>query len=179
MFLGENFLFVENPKTGSTSMQNALLAAGLGETILNKHEYITTSVDRQYRRRWRMVCVRNPWDRMVSAFHHCNRSAEPEKWGGLFEQWVLGDKWELTPGIDFKRTPQSLWYWKTNAIIRFENMAEDFPAQMHKMGHHNVTLPHDNKAKIRNGYRHYYTEKTREVVRDRFLPDILKYGYNF
>lgn len=177
MLLGERFVFVENPKTASTSIQNAL--SEHGETVLSKHDNLMS-----YRiapnRRWRVWCVRNPYDRIVSGYHHHTRS--PKKAGRAypsFDQWVLGDPWITGPGTDFKRTSQMFWGHKCNLVLRFENLEEDFHNACVKIGLPKIDLPILNATKSRGSYREYFTSRSQRAVEDRFRWEIETYGYEF
>lgn len=179
MFLGDRFVFVENPKTASTSIQNALRAAELGLTIGNKHDNYNRYHEQKYARRYRAVTVRNPWDRMVSGwFHNIGSARKTEKPYDDFATWLTGEAWQIAPGFDFKRTPQCFWTWKTNVLLRFETLEEDISRFGALIGA-DLTLPHDNATRDRLPYQHYYTEKTKRIIEDRFWPDIQKYGYEF
>ena len=179
MLIGERFVFVENPKTGSTSVNNALFSVSAAQRVLKKHENFSAGAERQYNRRYRVVAVRNPWDRMVSGYLFNNRGKHKQgREIPQFEEWLQGDKWQIAPGIDFKRTPQCFWTWKMNTIFRFERISEDFEEFCQTVGI-KATLPHDNASKDRQPYTHYYTEKTKRIVEDRFWPDIIEYNYKF
>lgn len=178
MVIGDNFLLVENPKTASTSLKNCLLAAGIGKTIMRKHATITEDNFPQINRNRRIVFVRNPWDRMVSGYKHVTRPAfNGNRQAQSFEEWLTDEPWSIQ-GVDFKRTPQFFWTYRTNRLYRFENLREAVEELSEEFGVP-LALPHDNKSPQPGEYRDFYTEKTKEIVRDRFWPDIKKYGYEF
>lgn len=179
MMYGENWVFVENPKTGSTSLHNALLAVG-GISEGSKHDNLARQNQGYPWRRWRFWTIRNPWDRLVSGYHHNTRSAKKaEREYPNFERWVLDDQWMITPGIDFKRVPQQFWGHRCNIMLRFEYLEEDVYNLGKRLGLE-LTLPHDNRSKYRQpNYRDYYNSRLKEIVEDRFKPDILRGEYEF
>jgi len=180
MIIGDKYIFVQNPKTACKSIQTLLESAGgrkLGNMHFNLRDYgMSGQSGRIYdmpRRKFRFVVVRNPWDRMVSGFYFQS--------GGKmsFKKWVLGEPWSVTPGVDFKRTPQYFWAYHCNSILKFEKLEEHLGVLLPKIGVEEWTLPHEHKSNGRGHYRDYYDDETRAVVADRFYHDIKTFGYSF
>lgn len=172
MVIGDNFVFVHNPKTGGSSVRNALLPFGVTD---KQHAGIFPP--RGYNSKtFRIVTVRNPWDRMVSGYEYSQRNKDEKE---PFEEWLRGgDPWSIGP-FDFKRTPQCYWAWACNYVLRFEHLSSDFANVCNDMNI-DAELPHVNKSQRREDYREYYTsDKLIEVVEDRFKPDIIRFDYKF
>jgi len=173
MVIGDEWVLVENPKTGSSSMRQALLAMG-ADYAASKHTPLT---DPQIApaRRLRFVVVRNPYDRMVSAWKHNVKLARPDE---PFEDWLLGPAWEAGVGLDIKRVPQTVWAWKCNVILRFENIDAEWARMLNAIG-----LPHRPLPRVNVGdrppYQEVYTPRTRQIVEDRFGADLDRWGYSF
>lgn len=122
--------------------------------------------------------VRNPWDRLVSVYHQ-NRK-RPEKFPlaqESFETWIKGG------GTGSARKSMVRFVSDENGNImvdfigRFENLEEDFETMCNMIGIEAV-LPHLNRTKHTH-YREYYTDETREIVRQRFAKDIEMFCYQF
>ncbi len=134
--------------------------------------------------------VRNPWDLQVSSFHHIQRE-RPQFMQGKddFKEFLL---WKFDPDrpyqyhIDTSIELQSDYLVDlhgnelTNFVGRYENLANDFQEIANKIGKPNLSLPHKRKATNRKkDYRSYYDDKTEALVREKFAPDIARFGYHF
>lgn len=164
------YVFVENPKCASSSLNWAFRELG-GETVCSKHSRIIelpayNSYDH------RVCCVRNPWDRMVSAWANAT--------GGNveFEEWLLDpDPWSFY-GLDMKRTPQIAWSFRCNQTMKYEYLDLSWPKILVRLHLPFIPLPQKNKSEHKP-YQDYYNERTKLVVADRFAPDIKQFDYKF
>lgn len=124
--------------------------------------------------------VRNPWDRLVSAYHYS------VKWYAIndaqklnlkkfdnFSSWLremhtgfnkYGSQWSYVRGCDF--------------VGKTENLQEDFNIICDKIGIPQQHLPHKNKTKHKH-YTEYYDDETQKIVTTTFLKDIEQFGYKF
>ena len=168
--LGE-MLFVENPKTASKSVRTMLEKHG-GTDIGHNH-WNLRNVKEFGSFRYRVVMVRNPFDRMVSGFHYATRGV------GDFKSWVKGMDYVLAPGIDFKRTSQLHWTCQCNVVLKFEEMDKVIETFRTILDNPDLELPHNHKTQNRKPYQEYYDAETRAIIEDRFAMDILKMGYAF
>ena len=176
MLIGNDFVFIENPKTASTSIQEALSKKAV--KAFNRHDNMFNDVVIP-RKRHRLYVVRNPWDRMVSGFHsNAITDTKHQRLKERFTEWLTGPTWDVGAGTDFKRTSQLFWGWKTNRLIRFENLEEDFE-RFCKMLNIKTELKHRNPSKDRIDYQDYYNQQSIDIVADRFATDIKTYGYTF
>ena len=147
--------------------------------------------------------VRNPWDRLVSwyvviagstafvpeghsLFHRQNllRQGVLRK-ARSFDEFILH-----CPNVADRagRMPFSLnqidYLTDTSGDIavdfigRFENFADSAATLLRLLGLPEVRVPHLNRTH-HDGYRAYYTNETRDVVRRRFERDIEAFGYTF
>jgi len=162
LLVTDKFIFVRNPKTASTSI-NHLLKNNKGH---GKHHGSYHDVKRPMR----FCVVRNPYDRMVSAFNHFTKNEFEQE----FLPWLTGEPHRVVPGIDTKRISQFYWCDGCTHVLRFENLREEFEA----LGLTDKPLPHLN-AKPHGHYRHFYCKRSREIVEDRFAWEIRKFGYEF
>ncbi len=129
--------------------------------------------------------VRNPWDRQVSYYKYMTR--EPPfvdrktinriKSFGSFDNYV---KWRCTRRR--VRLQKDWVYSKDGELLvdfvgRYENLKEDFDKICSRIGV-SASLPRANVSNTKP-YREFYTEETRELVREAFKPDIETFGYEF
>lgn len=199
----KKFLFIHIQKTGGTSLRTCLKAlipdleeyrgyqyhARLSDALrqnprLRHHEYHTAAF------------VRNPWDRLVSWYVEMVTNTNAGGGGNLIRQGVLSRARSFEEFIKYcpdlvsraGRRPFSLNQidYLTNAngdvavdfVGRFENFEEDAATLIRSLDLPDVRIPHLNRSQ-HDGYRAYYTEKTREIVRARFRRDIEEFGYEF
>jgi len=181
MLAGKGWLFVENPKTGTRSIDGVLTAKG-GQRVGPTHcslmfTFIKSQTFRDIEANaadlTRAVVVRNPWDRIVSMWAFTGKRR-----GVDFDVWLNTSRWVPGVGLDATRVPQICWAWKCDRIIRFENLEEEFGQFCFDVGLGEVELPRKNES-IRPPYRDVFTPKTRAIVADRFAPDINDFGYEF
>jgi len=169
MILGENFAFVRNPKTASTSVFQALKRDYMTRNYYPQHKTLWGEPFEIYNLPYRITTVRNPFDRMASCYQvwHKERTFEEFlRYGEVFE------------AFDITRTPQITWAWKCNRILKFENFDEDWERLRQEMGWE-VEIEKFNVTEDKKPYRSYYSDKTRRIVEDRFRPDLVKWGYTF
>ena len=173
------WLYVNNPKTGSQCISQALYQVRGTEQVGIHHSFLMDG--RQHREyKAKLTSVRNPWDRMVSAwaFHTGRRGKRPVEKGQTFEEWLIDPKpWQLC-GVDMKRTPQVAWAHQTKFQIRFEYMQSSFEEACRVFGIDAPALVTQNES-CHDYYRDYYSTKLRDIVADRFAPDIAEWGYRF
>jgi hypothetical protein len=176
LMMGDNFVFVENPKTASTSIRNMLENAG-GRKVYQKHRNLSGWDDPErplYRTAaTRAVFVRHPLDRMVSGFHHTTGGKQD------FAKWLTGDPWMVLPGVDFKRTSQLFWTARCNMVMRFENIEEELETLRERVGYEKTPLPKINvRPRAKPDFRDYYDTHLLEIMRDRFMVDFEVFGYD-
>lgn len=184
-------IFIHISKSAGTSIAMALF---------NELPYHYTSV--QYRvifgRRdfgdyYKFAFVRNPWDRLYSAWNFLkqggwdeNDAAWSEKNLGhidSFNDFVCG--W-----LDKKRLYSYIHFWPQTCFISdrsgkclvdfigyFETLQDDFEHVASKLGIR-TELPHKNPSR-RSDYRNIYTLESIDRVADLYKNDIDRLGYSF
>jgi len=173
MLAGDGWVFVENPKTGTRSWFAALRKHCGAEVIDSTHATLMT----RYNFNKPPLCavvVRNPWDRMVSGWAHHAKDTSIN-----FEAWLTGEPWEAGVGLDIKRVPQTCWAWQCNHIMMFEYLEAEWEDFLRTIGMPNIKLPNRNQSVRPKDYREVYNDRTRQLVADRFAPDIQRWGYTF
>ena len=210
--LRKNFLFVHIPKTGGNSLSSALLRWSEDELMTHtwhqdgrerfdignpgygthKHsiltEYRAALPEDIYAGLFKFSVMRNPWERVISAYFSPHRVIRLEVVGG----WDRGRFLErLESG---KRIVQPLRHFITSHppppegtaaldseldfLLRYENLEADFAELCDRIEVPRVALPRYN-ASERKPYTHYYDAELREIVRRRFAEEIAFGGYEF
>jgi hypothetical protein len=93
----------------------------------------------------------------------------------------VADVRPIGPGLDVRRVPQIAWANSCNYIMRFENLEEDYEKFCAHVGIDHKPLLYKNKSEQRDGrrYRDVMSSKVREIVEDRFAPDLKRFGYTW
>jgi hypothetical protein len=140
--------------------------------------------------------VRNPYDRLVSAFHFLNREDIPPRdrsdfeqylarYGGDFGRFVL-DAFEPERPTIFQQLhlrPQYEWLVDgdgkllTDFVGRFENLAADTRVIEDRLGFSATPIPHLNVTE-HLPYGDYYDQTTRRLVARGYEKDFELFGYD-
>lgn len=196
--LQKRFLFVHVPKTAGNSIQTILRHYSEDEIVtrpeqdgverfgvrnpdykIRKHstlaEYRAALGKERFASLYKFSCVRNPWDRMISYYFSPHR--QPSEWNPkAFEQMVLttssiADHLRLDKG-------ESDPFDNVNRVLRFESLAMDFNSLCEQIGITPAQLPEYNRSN-REHYSKYYDRYLRELVRERFAPEIERFDYTY
>lgn len=178
--------FIHNPKTAGTS-----ISAWLDEnfrTIEGRKHGNWKEVDEFFpNTNFTFGVVRNPWARIASWYKFVGY--------GSFESWILdkfvyGQPSTMNLGLAFKpqlawanqwyniATPQADWLGdKINYTLRFESLSQDFK-KIQRILDCDKPLPVLNSTEHYD-YRELYNEDTKEIIKDYFIKDIVRYEYAF
>jgi len=185
-------IYVHIPKTGGISVNDALWGnpGGVHKTMEQYARIFSPQTLEEY---FKFAIVRNPWDRLVSAFFFLKdggKHSRDAKWAedhlssfDEFEDFVLN--WlneenihkgiHFIPQADFLKLNGSI---KVDFIGSLESIEEDFDHIKQKIGLENARLPHKNRS-ARADYRTYYTEETKNKVAKLYAEDIALKNYHF
>lgn len=185
-------IYVHIPKTGGVSVAKALFGNyGAGHVPITMHRRIFG--DALFEQYFKFTFVRNPWDRVVSAYTFLRK-------GGMDREDKAFAARHIAPYADFDQfvrcwlsaesarrslhfRPQSDWLCLRDGTLgvdyigRFERLAEDFKVVCEQLGiqanlaHHNASQRHD--------YRQYYTGETAAIVGEVYQRDIALLDYAF
>lgn len=185
-------LFIHIPKAAGTSVAPTLFGGITGHDSL-RMLWLLYSPE-EFRSYFKFTFVRNPWSRLVSAYHYLllpERSASTQKWVqqnighySSFDQFVrdwIPDN-ALTSGILHFQTQSSLITLagevRVDFLGRVENLDADFATIANRLGC-DVQLPHLNRGRSELDYRSLYTPVSRQIVADVYREDIQRFGYEF
>lgn len=143
---------------------------------------------------FRFSFVRNPWDRVVSCYrdkivnsHTVGKITILSRYPGLapkmpfeeFVAWLAGPEGQ----DDFADR-----HWLSQSVIlgkhcdyvgRIETYADDLKKIADRLGLDHIETRHANVTSRESSYRHFYTDKTRALVADRYALDIETFDYAF
>src|SRR6185437_695512 len=202
--LQKQFLFIHVQKTGGNAIETALAPCS-ADTLrhsdmpgveaasnpLRLRHLFATDIklyfsDETWNSLFKFAFVRNPWARMLSWYNMASRSKRPDHpfsayvrtHACTFEEFL-----SLTDGIAAKTLHNQVDYIsdRDGSVIvdfvgRFENLTADFGAVCQTIGV-STALPPFHRTVV--DYRAYYTDRTAELIANRFARDIAKFGYVF
>lgn len=199
------FVFIHNQKTGGVSISHFLNALVTDlESLWPEHGYASDGIARLGREEWDRCYsfgfVRNPWARLASWYSMIverPRIGAADLWwryvranSNGFEEFVL----KCTDVIEERRgelcyrrsaVTNQLDYFTdadgriaTSFIGRYESLERDFGQVERALGLPVLPLPRSNPS-AKKDYREFYTDRTRELVAERFARDIAHFGYTF
>lgn len=190
-------IFIHVPRTAGTSVTRALNRKRLRHYPISR--YAAFDRDR-FRRYFKFAFVRNPWDRMLSAYAHLRRDPDDP---ARFPDTIWGQK-HVTPHRDFeafvlalrqpsvRRTvmsyihfrPQLTWLTlpgstrvEMDFVGRFERLPDDFAIVAERLGAE-ADLPRFN-ASSRGSYKDAYTDEMHNIVGELYAADIAAFDYRF
>lgn len=137
-------------------------------------QYVGEEIWRSY---FKFSFERNPWDRQVSWYHHKTKFRS-DITRPSFDQFNKSrrrariENWELYTidgniAVDF--------------VGRYENLDNDFATVLNHIGlRGQLALPRINRSnRGEGGYRHYYTDASRDLIASWYAPEIREFGYEF
>jgi hypothetical protein len=184
-------IFVHTPKAAGTSI--ALSVFGELPYHYTAADYVAIFGRATYEAYFTFSFVRNPWDRLVSAYQYLRNGG----WDARDELW---SRQHLSPYTDFAdfvrrglRTREVLSFmhfrpqvefvcdWRGRIAVDhlgyFETIDADFAVVCTHLGVA-VPLAHTNRSTERD-YRVHYDEETRGIVARVYARDIRTFGYAF
>lgn len=129
--------------------------------------------------------VRNPWSRAVSLYLRKESIQMRDKM--TFEEFVNWINYSSDTCVHPSQKRNQLdWFLDEKGEVavdfigKFENLESDWQTIAEKI-HADPVLPHANRNSIskEKHYSEYYTDKTKEIIRKKFIVDVEKFGYDF
>jgi hypothetical protein len=195
------FVFLSNPRCGSTSLRKMLLPYSDLSSTTNKYPYHHHTNAKALRRvfvekgwdwdRYTVfTTIRNPWDRIVSMWEFADVTPE-SVWAThrrateSFDRFVFGLPEYMERLFAERHAPTGMtsivisqFADETVQVFRLETLAEKLPPLLSDLGLPAVNIPHVN-ATIHRPYRAYYNWRTRRAVARFMAPDIEVGQYRF
>lgn len=186
-------IFVHVPKTGGTSIKKALFGTrGAGHRSLRSYKIIFRK--REFSDYFKFAFVRNPWDRVVSAYEFLRKGGMNEsdkEWSNRIMPQYKGFNDFVTNWLDQKNIYNEVHFVpqyeflrlgntdpKVDYIGKFERLEKDFEKICNKLNKQ-CSLRHENKSSKDTEYREYYNERTRKIVGYIYEKDVELFEYSF
>lgn len=196
-----NSVFIHLPKNAGTSITNWLVENVNGEVVKRKHDSFDLCKQRYPNRiiNFSYAVVRNPWDRLVSAYFY-NRKFYERKYSNIDDLILKKSNSKVLTKLnyikesknivekDFNYFVKQLKYLPVEHlqtemckgvkyILTYENLQKDFEVLQN---YYNIDtpLPINNKSNHKQ-YQQYYNNDTIDIVYNYYRDDIKKWNYEF
>lgn len=187
-------IFVHVPKCAGISVCNSLFS-GLAGLHMHIRQYQLAFTKSEFDSYFKFTFVRNPWDRLVSAYCFLKKGGMGQvdkKWAeenlsiypdfdSFVKSWInrknIFSYTLFIPQYKFICTQGNLP--TLDFIGFFENLEEDFSYVQERIKKNNEGLLFLNKTKNRKDYQEYYTEESKQIVAEVYKEDIQMLGYTF
>ena len=186
--------FIHIPKNAGVAISNWLIGNVHGSYLLSKQhggkhakqdriEKYCKSDQNQIDMGYTFCVVRNPWERVVSAYHYYVKQYkttngrlgfcdEEVSWDDFIHREWKDGTWGCV------NSPQVTYFKKVDYIIRYENLVKDFITVQNRFNFHKP-LYRFNKSEHRD-YRFYFADpKLVDEVAKHYHKDIERFGYSF
>ena len=182
-------VFVRNPKAASRSISYWLMKEHGFEVFEDSSCYWDKRHSNRIPIAWRgydvIASVRNPYDRLVSAWSHASKQPWCHWWDHMLSrnEWEFSKfaRWNADPCAhpsELPRFPTQVGFLcqlDVRYLIRFENLEEDlqklpFVSDLQNLGH-------GYKGDHEHWLSYYYDEHLCNMVRHYMLADCAEYGY--
>jgi hypothetical protein len=187
-------IFVHIPKSAGVSVSRSLFGnlAGAHQSL---KKYRIMFAPKEFSEYFKFTFVRNPWDRLVSAFFFLKNgglTASDKRWSNKnlsaypdFDAFVRNGIQQknirsfahFRPQCDFiclKRKQPGVDF-----IGYFENLRADFAHVAQRLNLNSTLLEFNRTPYRKKDYREYYTDETRQIVARFYADDIEMLGYSF
>jgi hypothetical protein len=187
-------IFVHVPKCAGISLVRSLFGDfDCGHTNLRRYQIMFAPAE--FNQYFKFTIVRNPYDRLVSAFLFLKKGGVNDK----DKQWAEKNlaaydtfdafareglsKRNIRLALHFRPQSEFICVRKNRPGLDFfgyyENLPADFAFISRKLGI-NATLAEANRnASREKDYRQYYTDASRKIVADLYAADLRILGYDF
>jgi hypothetical protein len=199
----KNILFIHIQKTGGVSIAQILRnSVPDASSYLGTHDHALWAKRQLPKTAWdglfKFGFVRNPWERLVSWYtmiqEQTARQAHQElrlwqyviKTASTFEEFIE----RCTNTIEDVDGAKSFAYNQLDYLTdedgrvlvdfigRFEHFERDVREVLHRLGLSASEIPHANRTR-HDHYSQHYTERTKNIVAQRYARDIDYFGYTF
>lgn len=184
-------IFIHITKTAGTSVAKSLF--GYLPYHYTAIDYRVIYGRKTFTEYFKFAFVRNPWDRLYSAYRYLKAGGWDNKdkawaeanlgayndFGAFVRQWI--SKENISRHLHFRPQCHFICDGKGRLMVDylayFETINDDFDKiarRLHidaEIGHHNVNPG--------SSYRDVYDEETRKIVADIYAQDIALFGYDF
>lgn len=200
MVIGPTYIFMQVPRTSSSSITWNLCKKYEGHQVNIHGTFADTGHDEDREGRFVFGFTRNPYEREFSEWRYHASKKDDVFQPITFEQWVLWRYSDLTLPEEwfrpkayhylqsFSRYPQLGWFMDeqgdiiTDYIGCYENRQVHLDHIYSHLGFPDQTgrfLEASHGPVTTDQYQDHYTNEMTDIITDRYLPDLLAFGYGF
>ncbi len=199
-------IFVHIPKTGGTSIEDAIwekprrtedLWMGFVSPTHNKYQtgglqhllarHIRMEIGEDiFRSYFKFAIIRNPWDKAISQWRYLSQRPDLRDYLGVPADVTLAQYLDAIAASDHVQVmPQADFVYDSDGqkmvdmLGRFETLEADAEAIFTRIGLPGARLPHVTKSEREANHRTYYDAATRARVAELYARDIELFGYSF
>jgi len=168
--------FIHIRRTGGTSVRRTIQAHNRTDIVPlkeKKHPSISEALAYHGHLGFVFTTVRNPYDRLVSLYHHQKRHRYPGA-RKPFEKYV----YEVADFNDHAKPISEYLDGEVDFVLRYESLEKDYATVCEKIGCKHKKLARHNKSPGKKNYRTYYNEELRKFVYDKYSADFKRFGYS-
>jgi len=167
------FLYIHIPRTAGHSINYAFYNAGLElEGFGNKHILPSALKPKipEWDKYWKFAFVRNPFDRLVSRYHHRIQNMGSKAFAkyGSFTKWFNKNHEKLKP---LKAEMEEMDF-----IGKYENLYEDFSKVCKHLKIKNCMSKDKANSSKHVNYKEYYNEEMIEIMNKIYQGE---FGYEY
>jgi hypothetical protein len=186
-------IFIHIPKTGGLSLALSLFG-NRGGGHRTYFSYYPIYSPKEYKQYYKFAIVRNPWDRLVSAYFFLKEGGVTDTDRQWFEQnlsqynsfesfvreWIseknIYSYLHFIPQHYYVAHRHKIMIDKVYKLENISSAIEDISKKLDV----DISLSHKNKTKNRSSdYRQYYTPETKNIVADVYQKDLKLFNYSF
>jgi hypothetical protein len=188
-----NCIFIHIPKVAGTSIVNALGGEKAKRNHLPWYVYYTAN-PKFFNKAFKFSFVRNPWDRVLSAYQYlsCGGNQKDDlkiseallKYKG-FEDFVINGLGEGYFRSHLLFLPQADFVINGNEELAvdflgyFENINDDFNKVMGELGIKRKLEKRNTSTRDKNYREYYQSQKSIEVIENIYKQDVIFFSYTF
>jgi hypothetical protein len=175
------YIYIPVHKCATTSTLNWLTQIEGAKIPIQKYLVKNIDEDEKLNDYFRWLIVRNPFDRLVSAYFSPGKRVLQKI--GINEDVSFSDFIKIICNTDARLNthvkPQlNFIKCRIDYIVRFENLHEDLRHIAQYLNFPEIEYPHLNFSD-KGHYRQYYNYQTRKLVEEKYKESLTQLGYTF